>query len=394
MPEKPPPPIYIRDARALDRLVKQLARQPAIAVDSEANSLFAYQERLCLLQISTRSRDYLVDPLATSVDVASLAPVLADPGVMKVFHGAEYDILLLKRTHPFEIAGLFDTKVAATSLGFPSPGLAAVLHKWLGVRIDKKYQRSDWGKRPLTEGQKDYARRDTCYLLKLAGELRKDLLAAGPPHMEEVAAECRRLEALIPEAKPFDPDEFIRIKGAHQLDPLARQVLRELNLLRHEIAAERDQPPFKILGNAMLVDLARSRPRTLDELTRSRQLTPKLRSRFGDKILAAMQHALELGPLRSAQASERSVEDGLGSEARQVYEALRRWRKEIAERRGTDASLILPRSTMIALSKVRPVPKDLNQLSATGLLESWRVACYGEQLLPLLRRRRRRVSES
>ncbi len=151
MSESLPPPIYVDDSHALSKLRDRLLRQPAIAVDCEANTLFSYLERLCLLQISTKAGDYLVDPIV-GLDLGELAPVFADPGIMKVFHSAEYDVLLLKRAHPFELRGLFDTKIAVQSLGCPTPGLAAVLDDWLGVRIDKKYQRSDWGKRPLTDG--------------------------------------------------------------------------------------------------------------------------------------------------------------------------------------------------------------------------------------------------
>ena len=375
-----PAPIIIDDDRALARLVSQLARQPVIALDTEANSLYAYQERLCLLQVSTRSKDYLIDPLA-EIDLSLMAPILADPCVQKILHGAEYDVLLLKRSHPFEFTGLFDTMVAATSLGIPSPGLASMLKSLVGVQINKKYQRSDWGKRPLSQGQLDYARCDTRYLLELAQHLRTRLYEAGSPHMEEVAAECRRVEALVPEERVFDPNEYARIKGVQKLDLLGCRVLRELNVMRHRLARKRDRPLFKILGNEMLLALARARPKTTSKLHKSRVISVKLADRYGEEIVATVLQAIEQGPLHVEPVAERSIEDYLTFDQRNLYDSLRRWRKETATRRKTDAFLILTKDAMMKLSKMRPLPRSLGQLCSSGLFETWRLACYGEAVL-------------
>ncbi|MHC5064006.1 MAG: ribonuclease D [Planctomycetota bacterium] len=370
----------IQDDRSLARLVTRLERQSAIALDTEANPLFAYQERLCLIQISTSKRDYLLDPLS-GLNLGLLAPVLADPGLQKIMHGAEYDILLLKRSHPFEISGLFDTMVAATSLGIPSPGLASLLKRTAGVQIDKKYQRSDWGKRPLTDGQLEYARCDTRYLLDLAQDLRGQLYVAGSPHMEEVAAECRRLESLVPDQKSFDPEEFAKIKGAQKLRGKACRALRELNIMRHRFAKDRDRPLFKILGNEMLLSLAKQRPRSLGELKKSRILSAKLVERYGEEIIASIREAASLPPIEPLLATEGRPEDSLTEDQRMLYDAIRRWRKDAALRRKTDASLVLNRIVMLDLSKLRSRPKSLKHLGDSGLFEPWRLEAYGEELL-------------
>lgn len=390
-----PAPIIIDDDRSLARLVALLARQPVIALDTEANSLFAYQERLCLLQISSRNKDYLIDPLA-GIDLSLLASIFADPCVQKILHGAEYDILLLKRSYPFEFSGLFDTMVAATSLGIPSPGLASMLSSLVGVQIDKKYQRSDWGKRPLSDGQLHYARCDTHYLFELAQHLRTRLYQAGSPHMEEVAAECRRVEALVPEERVFDPDEYARIKGVQKLDLLGCRVLRELNIMRHRLARKRDRPLFKVLGNEMLLALARSRPKSTAKLHKSRAISAKLADRYGEEIIQTIIAAIEQGPLPGPPPPERCNEDELTSDQRSLYDSLRRWRKDTATRRKTDASLILSKSSMLQLSKMRALPRSLGQLSSSGQLETWRIACYGMEVLQLFedwRRSRRGQSK-
>ncbi len=398
MAETERPPIYIRDDRALARVAKQLARQSAIAVDTESDPLFSYREKLCLLQISSKSRDYLVDPLVP-LDLSVLGPVFADPTITKVLHGAEFDVLLLKRTWPFEISGLFDTKVAAASLGFQAPGLAFVLKELMGLEVDKKHQRSDWGRRPLLEGQLDYARKDTCYLLQVMEILREKLHAAGRPHWEEVSSECGRLQSLVPEQKVFDPNEYQKIKGANRLDPLGRRVLRELNVMRHRLASERDKPLFKILGADMLCGMAKQRPESMADLRKSRVLSAKLADRYGDEAVSVIRQAIEKGPIGSEKNYAAAEEDLLTHDQRQVFEALRSWRKGVAQGRETDAALVLPRVTMLGLSRLRQAPRSMEQLAASGLLETWRLEDYGSELLRVFERsksgkKRRRRGDS
>ena len=144
------PPILVQDAVGMARLIEDLARQDEIAVDTEADSFFSYREKVCLVQITVEDRDYLVDPLAP-IDMDPLGEILADPSKIKVFHDSEYDILILKRNHGFGFAGLFDTRVAAATLGAQAPGLAAVIQSYFGVELDKSQQRSDWAKRPQVD---------------------------------------------------------------------------------------------------------------------------------------------------------------------------------------------------------------------------------------------------
>ena len=375
------PPILIDSDEALRRLVSALAGEPAIAMDTESNSLFAYRERLCLVQISAAGVDYLVDPL-TGIDLGVLAPILADPGIVKVFHDAEFDVLMLKRAHAFEIAGIFDTKVAACSLGFEAIGLAPILARCYGVQLDKKLQRSDWGRRPLSDAQLDYARSDTHWLLDLAHELRQRLHVAGEIHALEVAAECRRLEALVPEPRRIDPLAWARLAGIERLDSRGRAALRALFQMRERIASERDLPPFKVLGNDVLVALARSKARTQEALSQLEGVPARLVERHAVPILAALQEA-DAGPPvdRISRSQCENGQGGLSAEQTRVFEALRAWRKQVASERRVDASLILARPTMLGLARLRPRPRILEDLLASGLLEPWRVERYGAGIL-------------
>ena len=360
--------------------------QRAVAVDTESNPLFAYQEKLCLVQISTDKRDYLIDPLA-GVDLALLAPVFADPGIVKIFHDAEFDLLMLRRVHPFEMSSLFDTRVAAAALGLNRLGLAAMLDEYFGVTVDKRYQRSDWGRRPLTDGQLEYACLDTRYLVRMADELRAQLHEAGEPAVLEVAAECRRLAALVPEKKAFDPDDYARIKGAEGLPGRGRRVLRELFVMRHKIAKRRDVPAFKILSNEMLLDVAKVRPTDLDGLDDARSISPKLARRYGDQILETVRRAARMGALDKLPRKKAETDDLTPAE-RELYEHLRAWRKRTARARPTESSLVLTRHHMLAMAALPEKPSTLEQLAATGLLEPWRIQLYGEELLDILDERR------
>lgn len=364
--------------------------QDAVAVDTEANPMFAYRERLCLIQISTPSRDAIIDPLAEDIDIGLLGGVFADARIAKILHGAEFDILQFKKAFPFEIRGLFDTRVAAASLSFPSPSLAAVLWEWLEVEVDKAHQRSDWGKRPLTAGQLEYARDDTRYLIALADLLQAELHDRGAPHLEEVASECRRVEMLVPDPRlSMSADDWIRIKGATHLDPVGQRVLRDVNRFRHQQAERVDRPLFKVLANDAMLTMARSKPTSRAELARTKALSPKLLDRFGADLADIIRRAVDRGPLKRLPAGRPQPEESLRGAQRPVFDAIRQFRKLEAERRQTDAALVLPKLTMVELARVRPVPESVEALVGTGLLEPWRIAHYGDGLAAAIRDRQR-----
>src|SRR5580765_3532439 len=190
-----PPPVLVADEAGLDRLVRDLAECPIVAVDTESNSLHAYRERVCLIQFSTPTADYIVDPIRLA-DLSPLAPFFANPDQQKVFHAAEYDIICLRRDYRFEFTNIFDTMSAARTLGWPQVGLAAILETRFGVTLNKKHQRADWKRRPLTPEQLDYARLDTHYLVALRDSLLQALTESGRwPEAEEEFERLTRLRA-------------------------------------------------------------------------------------------------------------------------------------------------------------------------------------------------------
>ena len=286
MPTQPPrlKPFLVADAPALQALAEALAREPAVALDTESNSFHVHRERVCLLQISTREADWVVDPFA--VDVRPLGPVLAAAPAL-VLHGADYDVRCLKREYGFVLPALFDTMAAARRLGRAGLGLSALVEEQFGVRLSKDFQRSDWGRRPLTVEQVSYAALDTHFLLPLHEVLARELRARGL--WDEAAQEFSRIAAVEPRPRVFDPEGWRKMKGARDLDAPGRAVLRALWVAREERASALDRPPFKVMPEQSMVEVARRRPGSEQELLRVPGVTTVVLRRMGEAVLAAIQ---------------------------------------------------------------------------------------------------------
>jgi ribonuclease D len=254
-------------------------------MDTESNSMYAYRERVCLIQFSTPHRDFILDPFCFS-RLDALAPLMSDGGRQKVLHGGDYDVLCLKRDFGFGFAGLFDTQVAAQTLGWPQTGLAAVLQTHFDVHLSKRHQRANWGSRPLSKEQVEYARLDTHYLLALRDLQMEQLEARGL--VDKARAHFRRIAAMVGEPATFDPNGYRRIKGARQLTRVQAMVLRELFVRRDRLARHHDLPPFKILGNESLLEIARLCPENERQLARAHGMTPAQIRRYGAELLATV----------------------------------------------------------------------------------------------------------
>jgi ribonuclease D len=282
-PPRLPPPAVVADAPALAALVERLRGERVIALDTESNSFHVYRERVCLLQISTRAADYVVDPLA--VDPAPLAEVLCD-GRETVLHGADYDVRCLRRQYGWRLPRLFDTMAAARRLGRRGLGLSALVEEHFGVRLSKTHQRADWGRRPLPVEQLAYAALDTHYLLPLHELLAGELSGRGA--LEEARREFDRIAAAEFRERVFDVEGWRRLKGARELDPRGRSVLRALWIAREEQARALDRPPFKVLAEQAMVELARTRPASDEALAKVPGVTPSVLRRTGPLLRAAI----------------------------------------------------------------------------------------------------------
>jgi ribonuclease D len=379
-----PPPIWVDTSAGFRAMLAHLKGEPALAVDTESNSLYVYEEQVCLIQISVRETDYLVDPLALE-DISGLGPLLADPKVLKVLHGSEYDVSVLDRDFGFALANLFDTMWASRILGWPAHGLAALLKAHFGVRLNKKYQRADWGRRPLSPEQLNYARLDTHYLLPLY-----EIQARELTEMDRWSQARHRFAKLLKsrwESKGFDPEGFWRISAARNLDDVGRGVLRELYLFREQRAKDDNRPPFKVLSKRAMLRLSRKRPRTLSRLHKMKGISHRLVRKHGRDLLDAIRRGAKR-PLAWSQrpSFNNGSNDRLSPAGRARYDALRSWRNATAESRGVDPDIVLPNRILWAVAQRDP--RQLSDLSRDGLLARWQMDEYGDDLLAVVRAER------
>lgn len=379
-----PPPIWVDTASGLTALADDLRAQPAIAVDTESNSLHAYRERICLIQFSTPTADYLLDPIALG-DLSPLAPIFADPRLEKIFHAAEYDLSCLRRDFGWQVNSLFDTMVAARTLGRPQMGLASLLESEFGLAVNKRHQRANWAKRPLTADVLAYAQMDTHYLRPLRDKLAAELEAKAC--WDEAQEEFERLTRLDGAAgKPaVDPLGFWRVSGARLLSGREAAILRELYLYREQVASRLDRPPFKVMGDTTLLALAKAQPRTLDDLDGLRGMTRGQIDRHGKHILLAAA-AGRRAPPQHPPPPERKDD-----EAVERYDKLRRWRRLKAQERGVESDVIVPREVLWEIARRPPQrPADLEQIAGLGPV---RRAKYADEIMGVLSKPVRKLSD-
>ena len=370
-------PVIVETPEALDSLLKDLEGVTEIGVDTEADSFYSYKEKVCLLQLTIGQTDYLVDPLA-DLDLSPLGKVFEDEAVVKIFHDGEFDVLILGRDFGFHFRNIFDTRIAAAALGIDSPGLAAVLDRYFGVEVDKSEQRSDWSRRPLKQSQIDYARLDTRYLMALKERMTADLEEAGRRMILD--GECERLEDLEPVAREFDPDGYAKIKGVTKLSAAEKGVLKELFILRDTVAEERDVPPFKVMGNHVLMELATRMPSTMNEIDGVKGFPKGRRRSLGRDALSAVQRGRQTPITKGVQPKTRTPR--MDDEPFEIHERLRSWRRSRAEKEGMDSSLVLNRHVMLRIALDGPT--TLADLSKVDGLRSWQLEHFGDDIVHLM----------
>lgn len=370
-----PKPIYIARPTALHRLVNTLMGQRVVAVDTESNSLHAFREQVCLIQISTPQNDYLIDPLALN-DLQPLAPFFSSNKIKKIFHAAEYDIICLKRDFGYEIKNLFDTMIAARILSREAIGLGAIIKDEFGVEVDKRFQRANWGRRPLPEQMLAYAQLDTHFLIQIRQRFEQELKAR---KLWSLALEdFKRLYYVSTHSTNHRPPDCWRIRGAHDIPPQNAAVLQELCNYRKQVAQSIDRPLFKVLGNQTLLTLAVNCPRDEGALRGIPGMSQRQIERHGQGILTAIRHGLEKEPLfppkppRPNDAFLARLED------------LRSWRKEAARQMGVKSDVVLPRDLMIALAEANP--RDSRSLAKVLHEVPWRLEHFGSQILAVLQK--------
>jgi ribonuclease D len=371
---------YVATPQALSELIAAVRREPRVAVDTEAASFHRYRDRIYLVQLSTARETALIDPLAIA-DLAPVGTVLADPQIEKVFHDADYDLRVLDRDYGFRAVRLFDTRIAAQLAGEPAIGLAALLEKYLGVKLAKEHQKADWSQRPLTPPMLAYAAADTHHLLALRDALEQRLSALG--RLAWAAEEFVQLEALRwTGVSGSNAESYLRVKGAKGLPPRSLAAFRELHRWRETVAEREDKAPFRVIGNDSLLAVSRALPATPADLTPIKELPASLSRRHGAALMEGVARARAL-PENELPRLERTPRPPKDPGFDERVERLKAARNRIAAALGLDAGVLCGRSTLEAVARARP--KDRAGLAQTGELRRWQIEVLGDALLEVVR---------
>jgi ribonuclease D len=369
---------YVDSTERLRDLIEAFRAEPLVAVDTEAASFHRYVDRVYLVQISTRTTTAIIDPLAIG-DLTPVGALLSDPRVETVFHDADYDLRTLDRDYGFRARTVFDTRIAAQLLGEPSIGLAALLEKYLGVKLSKAHQRADWSLRPLPPGMLAYAAADTRHLPALRDALRERLQNIDRLFWAE--EEFRRLEGLRWSGSGDSADGYLRIKGAHSLSPRQLAALRELYLWRETLAAAQDKATFRIIGNESLLAISKALPRSPQDLSAIREVPASLARRHGAALGAAVERALVL-PERELPRRERGARLPRDPDLETRVERLKAARNAVAQRLGLDPGVLCGKAILESVARRRP--EDLSALAGIDEVRKWQVDILGDALLRAL----------
>ncbi len=367
------PPQFVDQQAVFEKILRDIKGEKTLAVDTEANSLYAYREQVCLIQISSSKKDYIFDPLALE-DISPLGDIFSNPGIEKIFHASEYDILIMYDEYQFGFRNLFDTMLAAQILGRKKLGLDALLEEIVGIKVNKKYQRANWGKRPLPEDMLQYAQIDTHYLLKIRHALAAELEKKGltPIATEDFSRACRvhrqdREEKLAP---------YWRINGARKLPPQKAAVLVKLFEYRDQVARKRNQPVFKVLSSQTLLNLAEQCPTSAQQLMKLDLVGKNALRRHAESLVQTINAGLASDPVRPPRRER--VKDSFFAREK----ALRDWRKQAAQKMNVNSAVVLPRELLYAL--VSTNPSNRQELSKVLADVPWRLERFGEDILSTL----------
>jgi ribonuclease D len=369
--------IYLDTAQDTSRFLQSIADVDRIAIDTEGASFHRFLDRIYLLQLSTRDRSAIIDPLPIGVP-NELGKLLEDSAVEIVFHDADYDLRLLRQDYGWHVRNIFDTRVAAQLLGIRAFGLAALLEKYFGVKLDKKHQRADWSMRPLTPDMLEYAAQDTLHLLGLRDRLADQLTRAG--RWEWAREEFARLE----ETSWDDEDEstaFLRIRGARDLNRRELAILRELVVWRDDVARRADRATFRVLGNDPLFEIARTKPTTREALATIKGMPRSLLERGSGEILEAVKRGVTL-PDAELPRFPKAIRWQRDPEFDVRVSALRTARDAAALRLDLDPGVLCSRDRLEAIARRNPA--TIEAMREIPELRRWQVEELGADFLAAL----------
>ena len=365
-------------AAGLEKAVSALEQEKVIAVDMEADSMYHFKEKVCLIQLATEKTSVVVDPLQIK-NFAPLSPLFSNPDIKKIFHGADYDVRSLYRDFKIKISNLFDTELACRFLGIKETGLKAVLRMFFEINIDKKYQKKDWSKRPLPEEMIEYASKDVIYLLPLAKILIQKLEEID--RLSWVLEECRNLSKVRP-ILPNEEPLFLKFKGAGRLKSRSLAVLEALLQYRKSVAEKKDKPLFKIIGNDSILKIATARPVTLRRLRGVNALSGRQISMYGKDLIKVVAGALKTTE-RELPVYPRKTVSAMPSEVLKRITLLKSWRDLKARALDMDSGILCNNALVTAIAVKNPENKK--SMGTIKEMKNWQKTAFGREIITVLK---------
>ncbi|MBN1932638.1 MAG: HRDC domain-containing protein [Desulfobacterales bacterium] len=363
----------------LEKIATIFAQEEALAIDLEADSMYHFQEKVCLLQMASHKTCTLIDPLQVG-DLSSLHTLFLNPAIKKIFHGADYDVRSLFRDFKLELNNLFDTQLACRFLGVRETSLEAVLQKRFNISLYKKYQMKDWSKRPFTDEMLAYAAMDVVYLLPLSEILIEELKIK--QRLAWVTEECRYLSKVRPVPSNSNP-LYLKFRGAGRLNPRALAVLEALLQQRRQFAQKKDKPLFKVCSNASLLKIAASMPVSLKHLERIDALSQIQVHMYGNAMVNAVRNALKT-PCEDLPIYPHKKMPIPESAVRERIKALKCWRDDRAEALEIEAGLLCNNALISDIAIRNPEhPQDLKTIEN---MKNWQRDTFGKEILQVLRK--------
>lgn len=361
---------YLDRVDEVERFLSEISDVKELALDTEGASFHRFLDRIYLLQLSTRARSAIIDPLPIG-SPEKLGRLLQSKDVEVVFHDADYDLRLLHQDYGWHVTRIFDTRIAAQLLGIKSFGLAALLEQFFDVKLDKKHQRADWSMRPLTPDMLEYAAQDTRYLLQLRDQMRAELQRRGRLHWAE--EEFARLEGTRWEAEE-EMEGFLRLKGARDLSRRELAVLREVANFRDTVAAQLDRATFRVMGNEVLFELARRAPRSVSELGAIKGMPKGMIERGGGDIISAIRRGME-APEAELPKFPKGQRWNKDRDFDERVNRLKAVRDEAATRLELDPGVLCSRERLENVA--RSGAKTVEELAAVPDLRRWQIEEMG-----------------
>lgn len=361
----------------LENFIDQAQNADVIAVDLEADSMFHYKEKVCLIQMAANGHTVVIDPLELN-DLSALQPIFEDHRIRKIFHGADYDVRSLYRDFNIIINNLFDTQLAGMYLGYAETSLEAMVAHRFGVELDKKYQKKDWSQRPLPPEMVAYAASDVLFLIPLAETLIEELECKN--RFTWVKEGCNYLSQVRPPENTSP--HFLKFRGAGRLMPRQLAVLEELLQFRDTIARHKDRPLFKVISNAALLKIAIEQPHDADQLDQIQALSSKQMDMYAQAVLQAVKKG-QMVPPSQLPKFPRKRAPRLSPRIPRRVKTLKAWRDDVADQLHLDPSLLFNKALIreIAIHK----PTCIEELRQVPQIHNWQVDAFGDKILSLLK---------